>query len=261
MVRRPAATKPWAKTDDGWRVVDAAEGAAVAAGAAAGGGAVAAGATAGEPAVTEQAVVGAVVAAEPPAAVAAGPPATVAAGPPGAVAAGRPEAVAAGRPAAVAAGPRAAAVAAERPAAVAAGTVVFDTSAFGARRWSGSCKQHNAALKWFRLMQEGADPEAAQPLVFNNTEHVAVAAIVKGKGMDYDFDRTQMVSWSWWEMVAQMEAESINVVCHGPENRSRGLVGCQFSPRPQSYDHKRHHQLKHAQQHYGNPQLRFGTSC
>ena len=133
---------------------------------------------------------------------------------------------------------------------------MFDTSAFGVMPWSGSYKQHNAALKFFRFTQEDEDPEAAQPLVFNNTEHVAVAAIVKGKGMDYDFDRTQMVSWSWWEMVAQMDAESINVVCHGPENRSRGVVGCEFSPRPNSYDHKRHHQLKHAQQHYGNPQLR-----
>ena len=34
------------------------------------------------------------------------------------------------------------------------------------------------------------------------------------------------------------------------------MAGCELSRRPNSYDHKRHNQLKHAQKPYGNPQLR-----
>ena len=47
-----------------------------------------------------------------------------------------------------------------------------------------------------------------------------------------------MREWSWWEMVAQMDDDSLEyVVCDG--DRSRGLIACEVRPRPNSYDHKR----------------------
>ena len=47
-----------------------------------------------------------------------------------------------------------------------------------------------------------------------------------------------MREFSWHEMVAQLEPESLEkVVQDGDPNR--GLVGCEFRPRRNSYDHKR----------------------
>ena len=125
------------------------------------------------------------------------------------------------------------------------------------RPFTAPWKQHNAALKWFRQLQEGADPAAARPLVFNNTEKVAVAAIRHAdKGTEFDFDETETVWWFWMEMVSQMDAESIQFVCGGPQGRSRGLVRCEFSVRENSYDHARHHAKRKSKQPHGNPQLR-----
>ena len=50
--------------------------------------------------------------------------------------------------------------------------------------------------------------------------------------------------WSWLEMLAQLDEDSMAFVVQGEDNRSRGLVGCDIAMRPGSYDHKRHHQLK-----------------
>jgi len=111
----------------------------------------------------------------------------------------------------------------------------------GFQEFTGNYKQHNAALKWFRRVQA----DEPNDLHFSNTEKAAVAAIIKDKGMDYDFDETRRVVWSWFEMVAQLDDESMAYVVNGPDNRSGGLTGCWFSARPGSYDHKGHHQLKH----------------
>ena len=49
-----------------------------------------------------------------------------------------------------------------------------------------------------------------------------------------------MREWSWHEMVAQMDLKSLTYVVEGEGgNRSRGLVGCEFRPRRNSYDHSR----------------------
>ena len=119
--------------------------------------------------------------------------------------------------------------------------MLLDAAYFGSvREWRGSYKQHNAALEWFRSTTIGrlscGDPEAALPLVFNNFERVAVAAIQKGSGLcgnglTWWFDETHTVCWFWLDMVAQMDQPSIQLVCHGPEGRSRGLVRCEFSQR------------------------------
>ena len=64
--------------------------------------------------------------------------------------------------------------------------------------------------------------------------------------MDWSFDETKLGQWSWLEMVAQLDDESMKVAVEGEQGRSRGLIGCELLPRPGSYDHKRHHQLKMA---------------
>ena len=47
-----------------------------------------------------------------------------------------------------------------------------------------------------------------------------------------------MREWSWHEMVAQLDLDSLRYVVEGGD-RSRGLVGCEFRRRPNSYDHER----------------------
>ena len=73
----------------------------------------------------------------------------------------------------------------------------------------------------------------------------AVAAVKWGKGQAWDFDRTNMVQWSWIEMIAQLDVDSMRIVVQGEGGRSGGyLRGCYFAPRPNSYDHKRHAKLR-----------------
>ena len=46
------------------------------------------------------------------------------------------------------------------------------------------------------------------------------------------------------EMIAQLDETSMIFVVKGRDGRSGGLIGCCLSPRPNSYDHTRHRQLK-----------------
>ena len=64
--------------------------------------------------------------------------------------------------------------------------------------------------------------------------------------MDYTFDEEIMHSWRWFEMVAQLNTESMAYAVNGAEGRSGGLTGRYFARRPNSYDHKTHHQLMKA---------------
>ena len=48
--------------------------------------------------------------------------------------------------------------------------------------------------------------------------------------------------WSWWDLVGQMDAQSIEYVVEDGVN-TRGLVGCKFRLRPGSYDHSRQVQI------------------
>ena len=119
--------------------------------------------------------------------------------------------------------------------------------------WVDTHKQHNAALKWFR--QEFESAVAGQSMVLPNS--CEIPAIVKGRGMDWDFNRAVLVKWSWHEMVAQLDAESMRVVVEGDAGRSGGLIRCELLPRPGfKYDHKLHHQLKDAGRAERNTQLR-----
>ena len=51
-----------------------------------------------------------------------------------------------------------------------------------------------------------------------------------------------MREWSWWEMVSQLDEDSLRYVAEDGD-RSRGLVGCEFRRRTGSYDHSRQVQL------------------
>jgi hypothetical protein len=121
----------------------------------------------------------------------------------------------------------------------------------------GNYKQHNAALKYFRMIQEDAvaDPGMASPYVFSNNKPEEISAIMKGKGMDFSFDDSRKVAWGWWELVAQMDEASIARVCEGKSGRSCGLLSCSLETRPGSYDHKRHHALK--QLGYDQPEYKL----
>ena len=47
-------------------------------------------------------------------------------------------------------------------------------------------------------------------------------------------------------MIAQLDDESMQFVVTGEHGRSGGVYRCDVSPRPHSYDHKRHYQLREA---------------
>jgi hypothetical protein len=106
------------------------------------------------------------------------------------------------------------------------------------RSWTGTYKQHNIALKWFR---DSSEQRGQHSVIFDNS--VEVPEIVHPKGMQYSFNEEIKNSWTWQEMVAQMDEYSMRLVVEGPEaaadNRSRGLVSCRLQESDR-YDHKRH---------------------
>ena len=113
--------------------------------------------------------------------------------------------------------------------------------------FTGSYRQHNAALKFFRDEHEHRIlPFESAPALFSNTQTDAVASVVWGRGQAWGWNRECMVQWSWKEMIAQLDEASMRVAVQGTEGRSRGLVGCYLAPRVGSYDHKRHDLLMQA---------------
>ena len=110
--------------------------------------------------------------------------------------------------------------------------------------WRKNYKQHNAALKWLRQVHEHPEWPFWSPHFELPVDGVtAVAVIDHPKGMDYTFTSV-MEHWHWHDMIAQLQLEDMRQVVEGPQGRSGGLVGCTFAQRPNSYDHKRHHQLR-----------------
>ena len=148
------------------------------------------------------------------------------------------------------------AVAEEETAAIAAGAQpasdgqpdpqVFDLNYFQSfQPFTSGYKQHNAALKFFRAELElQDDPMQSPSLQFHVSTPTAVAVIKHApKGMTWEFS-DEWTTWSWHEMIAQLDEASMEEVVTGPSGRSRGLVGCSFAIRPGSYDHKRSHMLR-----------------
>ena len=102
--------------------------------------------------------------------------------------------------------------------------------------FTGGYKQHTAALKYFRERCEIAGNN--EGFALSDSHKAAVAAIVHPPGTDYWFNYEDMRVWSWWDLVAQMDEESVRYVVEDGDC-SRGLVGCEFMRRTGSYDHKR----------------------
>ena len=100
----------------------------------------------------------------------------------------------------------------------------------------GEYCQHSAALKWLRKMCE--DREYHEGIVLSSSHKTAVAAIIHQRGTEYTFNYEDMRCWYWWDMVAQMDEESIKYVVEGGDS-TRGLVGCEVRKRTGSYDHSR----------------------
>ena len=124
------------------------------------------------------------------------------------------------------------------------GVQVFDLVYFRSwRPFTGDCSQHNVALKFFRSQQALVnDPFQSPSLELYAFEPTAVAVINHPKGMAWTFTG-EWRQWSWHEMIAQLDDDSMKKVVTGLEGRSGGLVGCSFAIRPGSYDHKRHNML------------------
>ena len=105
------------------------------------------------------------------------------------------------------------------------------------RDFTQDFKQHNAALKYFRHRVDLA------PWVIIGKDLVYKAALLHAdKGMDYEFDFDTMEPWSWLEMIAQLNDESIDYVVNGPEGRSGGVWRCDCGAQAHTYDHKTHFQ-------------------
>ena len=124
--------------------------------------------------------------------------------------------------------------------------VGFDLEYFRSLPTPNGYKQHNVALKYFR---DTSEVDGLEAFVFNNTEPNPVPPIVHEKGTNYHFEEPANIPWSWQEMVAKMDEQSMEMVMHGllPAEqhsfRSRGrLVGCRLQ-KTDRYDHKRHHAL------------------
>jgi hypothetical protein len=102
--------------------------------------------------------------------------------------------------------------------------------------FTGSYPQHSAALNYFREKMERLPPAHDWHYsLFSRDEAVAIAPGLLIKGQGWAFDRTQEVRWSWKEMVAQLEEDSMGIVVDGEGGRSGGLLGCYLAPRPNSY--------------------------
>ena len=88
---------------------------------------------------------------------------------------------------------------------------------------------HNACLKWLRHKH-------VHPTGFILPDKFFIARMQHWQGESFTFLDTEQVEWSWEIMIAALTEDSMSYVVTGPEGRSRGVVSCQFSPRPNSYD-------------------------
>ena len=88
---------------------------------------------------------------------------------------------------------------------------------------------HNASLKWLRHKH-------VHHTGFILPNKFSMAKMQHWQGESYGFLEREQVEWSWEIMIAALTEDSMSYVDQGPEGRSRGVVSCEFSPRPNSYD-------------------------
>jgi len=108
----------------------------------------------------------------------------------------------------------------------------------------GHWKQHNAALKWFRLemcKKLETDPQACQIDVLPNDAVPVPTLVHDTKGTGFRFDMSEMRLWDWRDMLFQLSDESRRWVIEGTEGcSSGGVTRCEFSMRRYSYAHLQH---------------------
>ena len=125
-------------------------------------------------------------------------------------------------------------------AAVAAPLRAYDLRDFEARTVTASYRQHNSALKWFRSVAE----TTGQAVVCEETMQIGKIWKQPKRGpkqhnMDYIFLDGKTVSWSWLDMIAQMDQATMAHIVNGPEGSSGGLMRCEVAVRNNGYDHSR----------------------
>ena len=77
-------------------------------------------------------------------------------------------------------------------------------------------------------------------VVFSNTEPVSVPEMRHEKGPGYHFHGPPRNKWMWREMVAQLDADSMNLVVGPGSSCTDGLVSCRLQ-QTDRYDHMREH--------------------
>ena len=119
---------------------------------------------------------------------------------------------------------------------------VLNEDFFIAMIFTGSWRQHSAALKYVRkVLDLSGDAE-----IRFSREPEVMKAIIHPPGTGYSFHEKITKLWSWLEMIGQLDEPSRRVVCHGPDGNGGGVAACSISRRPGSYDHSTHDELKRA---------------
>jgi hypothetical protein len=108
--------------------------------------------------------------------------------------------------------------------------------------FTGTYKQHNAALKWFRQFCENS---GRTEYVFNNTAVAEVPVINHPPGMGFSFDDVNNTTpWRWQEMVAQLDYGSIrDIICRNElfdprQQHGAVFIQCKIQ-QTGKYSHKR----------------------
>ena len=99
-------------------------------------------------------------------------------------------------------------------------------------------KEHNAALKWFRAVHLFKSS-------FVLPDEVQKGKIQHWEGTTSSFSE-ETESWSWLSMIASLDEESMAKIVTN-NGQSQGLVRCEFSPRPNSYDDASSRSLREAE--------------
>ena len=156
---------------------------------------------------------------------------------------------------AVAVAPDAPAVAGTAPAVAGAAPAAtlfhYDLAYFeGFKAFTDGYKQHSLALKYLRQRWEiAATPDMSPPIALCDDGWITIKLVEHAKqGMDFHITNTD-IWYNWHALVAQLDGDSMKYVVEGPEGRSDGLQSCWFEPRPNSYDHKRHHMMRAVGRH------------
>ncbi len=117
---------------------------------------------------------------------------------------------------------------------------MFHLACFQSREVGEHWKNHNAALKWYRKQDDTTESWACDSWrKFSNTEKNWRTEIDHPPGMQWTFKTSNMVRWSWFDMIAQLDEPSMQYVVNGDESCGSGcgVTECWIKPRPNSYDH------------------------